>query len=172
MSSSHPDWGCPSHTPRPPIFSTMHSSVSLSYKLLDPITNRKRGHPQHWQMLLHPPLSTAQRTNTHLQHSHILLSPRPLRSCPGTHTHEDVQNLWEKSNLVCRLLKDYVSTTTVCEGVRAKTGWDETALFHVQGSLSLFWDRIWWRVRRPWNVFSLGRNESKPTPLFSCVLIH
>lgn len=53
-------WGCPTHKFRPPILSTMHSSVIASYKLLDPITKRKRGHPYYWQMPQHPPISTTQ----------------------------------------------------------------------------------------------------------------
>lgn len=53
-------WGCPTHKFRPPILSTMHSSVIASYKLLDPITKRKRGHPHYWQMPQHPPISTTQ----------------------------------------------------------------------------------------------------------------
>lgn len=53
-------WGCPTHKFRPPILSTIHLSVIPSYKLLDPITKRKRGHPHYWQMPQHPPISTTQ----------------------------------------------------------------------------------------------------------------
>lgn len=53
-------WGCPTHKFRPPILSTIHLSVIPSYTLLDPITKRKRGHPQYWQMPQHPPISTTQ----------------------------------------------------------------------------------------------------------------
>ncbi len=53
-------WGCPTLKFRPPILSTMHLSVIPSYKLLDPITKRKRGHPHYWQMPQHPPISTTQ----------------------------------------------------------------------------------------------------------------
>ncbi len=86
MTCQRSRWGCPTHKFRPPILSTIHLSVIPSYKLLDPITKRKRGHPHYWQMPQHPPISTTQAQTLRLSDPTFHTVPGFLALTAGQNT--------------------------------------------------------------------------------------